>query len=184
MAAGSTAKNARSISDAAVQANTGKKWMKWFLILDKAGARNMPHREIAAYLYKRHKVPGWWAQMVTVEYERTRGLREKHQTASGFSASVSRTCATSAAVLYRAWMDARQRRRWLPGAAFTITTAKPNKSIRIKWSGDTRVEVFFLPEGPSKCLMSIQHNRLRDAKDFAAKKKFWAGAVERLQKIL
>ena len=50
------------MSDAAVQAKTGKTWKEWFAILDRAGARKMAHKEIAAYLYRELQVPAWWSQ--------------------------------------------------------------------------------------------------------------------------
>ena len=34
----------------------------------------MAHREITAWLSKAQKLPDWWAQMVTVGYERARGF--------------------------------------------------------------------------------------------------------------
>jgi hypothetical protein len=49
------------LSDAAVEAKTGKTWQEWFAVLDAAGARAMDHHSIAAYLYKQLGVPGWWA---------------------------------------------------------------------------------------------------------------------------
>jgi hypothetical protein len=35
---------AAGISDAAVQAKTGKTWTEWFAILDQAGAAAWPHK--------------------------------------------------------------------------------------------------------------------------------------------
>ena len=49
------------LSDAAVEAKTGKPWQEWFGVLDAAGARQMDHQSIAAHLYKHLGVPGWWA---------------------------------------------------------------------------------------------------------------------------
>ena len=49
------------VSDAAVQAKTGKTWAEWFKVLDAAGAQKLTHKEIAAFLYEKLKVPGWWA---------------------------------------------------------------------------------------------------------------------------
>ena len=82
--------NERS-SDEAVKAKTGKVWTEWFKILDKAGAKKMPHTEITTILHDRG-VGSWWGQMVAVEYERERGIREKYQKCTGeFSTSGSRT---------------------------------------------------------------------------------------------
>ena len=86
------AKQPRRFSDEAVEAKTGKVWAEWFQILDAAGAKKMSHPEMARYLYHEQKVPGWWCQMVAVEYEQKHGLREIHQSCSGdFTAGVSRT---------------------------------------------------------------------------------------------
>jgi hypothetical protein len=66
--ASATKKSAR-MSDAAVQAKTGKTWDEWFKILDKAGGKKMNHKEIVAYLSEKYGVGPWWRQMVTVTYE-------------------------------------------------------------------------------------------------------------------
>jgi len=66
-------KHSPHVSDAAVQAKTGKTWQEWFAVLDAAGARAMDHKTSAAYLYKQLRLPDWWAQMVTVGYEQARG---------------------------------------------------------------------------------------------------------------
>jgi hypothetical protein len=83
-----------TIGDDAVKRATGKSWKEWFALLDKAGAAALSHRDITKLLSVRHELADWWSQMVTVAYERARGLRKVHETASGFNASVSRTLAT------------------------------------------------------------------------------------------
>jgi hypothetical protein len=45
------------LSDAAVEAKTGKTWQEWFSVFDAAGARQMHHQRIAAYLYKQLRRP-------------------------------------------------------------------------------------------------------------------------------
>ncbi len=175
----------QSISDAAVAAKTGKKWAEWFRILDAAGARKMAHGEIAKLLYEKHAVPGWWCQMVTVEYERARGLRAVHQTATGYEAGVSRTFDAPVSALYRAWSEARLRRRWLGAAIFTVSTDNPNKNLSMRWGkGPERVGVYFYPKGARRATMSVQHHNLGSAKDVPARKKFWTAALERLGKAL
>lgn len=173
-----------SISDAAVAAKTGHTWAEWFGILDAAGARQLPHREIARLLHAKHKLPGWWAQTVTVEYERARGLRAVHQTAAGFVAHASRTFEAGPGFLFQAWSDARQRRRWLGLAKFTVTTATRNKSLRLAWPDGTRSEVHFYPRGAARCQMTVQHSRLKNARSVAAMKKFWSAAFDRLAKLV
>lgn len=174
----------RSTSDAAVAAKTGRTWAEWFRILDAAGARKMPHRDIARLLHDKHKLPGWWSQMVTVEYERARGLRAVHQTTAGFVAGVSRTFDASTTALYKAWTDARRRRRWLGDAKLTITTARRNKTVRIAWPDGTRSEAYFNPRGPTRCQLAVQHSKLKGSRSVDAMKKFWSAAFDRLAGVL
>src|SRR4051794_10771179 len=95
--------NATPIGDDAVAAKTGKTWAQWYKLLDAAGCRTKTHREIVAVVSEKYDVGPWWRQMVTVGYERARGLRVKHQTAKGFSVSASKTVAVPIGKLYAAW---------------------------------------------------------------------------------
>ena len=59
-------------SDAILKERTGCTWERWVKALDRAKASTWPHREIAKYVQEHYKIPGWWAQTVTVGYERDR----------------------------------------------------------------------------------------------------------------
>ena len=48
----------------------------------RRGSFEKPHRQIAEYVSSQG-TPDWWSQMVTVGYERIRGLREKGQRRDG-----------------------------------------------------------------------------------------------------
>ena len=177
-------KKAARMSDAAVQAKTGKTWAEWFAILDAAGARKIDHKAIATYLCEQQKVPGWWAQMVTVGYEQERGLREKYQKPSGYAVSGSRTIAVPVAKLYAAWEDKETRARWLK-ENIVIRKATPGKSMRITWAdGQTSVDVNFYPKGGNTTQVTVQHSKLADAKQAERMKAYWAERLERLQGML
>ncbi len=64
------------VSDDVVKKATGKTWDEWFMLLNKAGVKQMDHSEIAHFLSTRYISNGWWAQMVTVEYERMLAKRK------------------------------------------------------------------------------------------------------------
>ncbi len=173
------------ISDAAVQARTGKGWAEWFRLLDAAGAAELSHAAIARHLSEACGCPDWWSQMVTVGYEQTRGLRQKHQTPGGFQASASKTVAVPVSVLYAAWSDSRRRRGWLPDADFTVRKATPDRSLRITWvDGSTSVEVMFYAKGADKSQVTVQHSKLPDADAVARQKAYWAAALGRLKERL
>ncbi len=187
---------AAGISEAAVKKATGCTWDRWCTALDRAGARDLSHKEIVAAVGKiSPKLDGWWQQMVTVGYEQARGLREKHQRPDGYSISVSRTIGAPVGDLFKAFRDARTRRRWLDlaapgagaadGADIVIRKATPNKSLRITWAdGATYVEVNLYGKGPGKSQVALQHNKLAGAKAAAAKKKYWAGQLDVLKGML
>jgi hypothetical protein len=86
-------------SEAALRRRTGRGWEDWLQILDAWGSTERTHTEIARWLVDEHGVDGWWAQSLTVGYERARGMRAKHQTTSGFTVGVTRTVAVSPAQL-------------------------------------------------------------------------------------
>jgi hypothetical protein len=173
------------ISDDAVRAKTGKSWSEWFAILDKAGAGKMPHKDIATHLHEKHKIPGWWAQMVTVGYERERGLRQVHEAPGGFQISVSKTIAAPLPVVFAAWNDARARGRLLGGARITIRKVTPEKSIRLVFDADqSHVDVRFYAKGEAKSQIVADHTKLPSSADVARMKALWSKALESLKATL
>jgi uncharacterized protein YndB with AHSA1/START domain len=174
-----------AVSDEAVRKATGKDWKQWFALLDKQGAEKLAHRDIARLLQAKYVDSGWWSQMITVCYERARGLREIHQTADGFVANVSKTFNASLDQLYKAWHDAAERADWLAAQGIEITRSTANKSIRMIWNdGVSRVAVNFYPKGKDKTQVTIDHSRLESAKDVAKTKSTWKQSLEELQKKL
>jgi hypothetical protein len=173
------------MSDAAVEAKTGKNWPQWFALMDADGCASMPHKAIATHLHERHGVPDWWCQMVAVTYERARGLREKHQTPAGFQASASKTVDVPVACLFKAWADPRRRAKWLPGMKLVVRKSTPDKSMRITWPDPpSDVDVYFWVKGEAKSQVSLSHRKLVDVNAVAAMKVFWAGALRRMKETL
>ncbi len=167
----------------ALSAGSSSRKRALFGLLDRDGASKMAHRDIAMLLHERHKAPNWWAQMITVAYERARGLRQTHQKADGFSAGCSKTMAAPVGALFRAWEDQKLRDRWL-GAKLTIRKATKNKSLRITWADETRVDVMFWPKAKAKTQVVVQHEKLPSADAVTEKKSYWAGRLARLEGLV
>lgn len=179
-------KNTRAlkVGDDAIKKATGKTWPQWYAALDKAGCRKMTHKEIVAVVHKKFGVGPWWQQMVTVGYEQARGLRVKHQTATGYSISRSKTLPLPIAPIFRAWNDSKIRARWMKDE-LVIRKATVNRSIRITWpDGRTSVEVMFYPKGASRSQVTVQHSKLPDAKAGEKMKAFWGKSLERMAGVL
>ena len=173
------------MSDEAVQAKTGKKWDQWFAILDKAGAKEMSHKDIVKLLNSKHDVGPWWQQMVTVTYEQARGLRDAHEKPGGYQISVSRTVNVPLANLYKSVANEKSRSRWLPEDGLDVRKATANKSMRVTWKdGKTSLEINFYPKGDGKSQIVVQHSKLPDAKAAAKMKTFWGKALDKLREVL
>jgi uncharacterized protein YndB with AHSA1/START domain len=182
---GSKSEKIAGVGNAAVRLRTGKSWEEWFEILDEAGAKDMKHKDIAAYLRKHHIESAWWSQMVTVGYEQSRGLREKHEKPTGFEVGRSKTVSVPVADLYDAWKDSRIRRKWLGESGLQIRTAAQNKSMRLTWSdGETVVAVYFHDKGREKSQVSVQHTKLKNKTAGEKMKKYWGDALDRLSDSL
>jgi hypothetical protein len=169
---------AGAMSDAAVKAKTGRTWSQWFAVLDKAGAAKMTHKAIAQLIATRHKIPGWWAQMVTVGYERARGLRKVNETLTGFRTSVSRTFDAGKDVAFEAWDNAKTRAAFLK-EAIEYSTRNPGKNLRFTWKVG-RVEVRFVVKGPKKTQVTVDHRGLKSQADVGKIKAQWSKAMDTL----
>ncbi len=171
-------------SDAVARA-TGRAWDEWLKVLDRAGAKKMPHKDIAAMLARQYAIPNWWSQMVTVGYEQARGLRVVNQNARGFAASASRTVGTTVGKLYDAWNDPKVRSRWLLDAPVEVKRSTDGKSMRMTWTvGDSSVEVGFFAKGAQKSTVQVEHGKLKSAAAVARQKAFWGDALDRLEALL
>jgi hypothetical protein len=173
------------IKDATIKARTGCDWERWVWALDQAGAQEWSHRGIADHVRRHYKTPMWWTQAVTVGYERIKGLRAVGQRRNGqYEAGKSKTLAAPAARVYRAFRDARTRRRWLGDVSLTVRTAIPNKSMRITWPDGTNVEWYFVPRGDAKCQVAVQHGKLPDREAADRMKSWWGERLGDLDRLL
>lgn len=171
-------------SDAVMRA-TGRAWEEWLRVLDRAGAKAMPHKDIALLLSRKFLVPDWWSQMVTVGYEQARGLRAVNEKANGFAANASRTVSIALGRLYDAWDDPKIRARWLLDAPVEVRRATDGKSMRMTWTvGDSSVDVNFYRKGADKCQVQVEHGKLKSAAAVKRQRQFWGEALGRLKALL
>ncbi|HEY8453792.1 MAG: DUF4287 domain-containing protein [Micromonosporaceae bacterium] len=169
-------------SDDKVRAATGRDWNEWFSILDRWGGRERRHSETAAYLAGEHGVPGWWAQSITVWYQRVRGLRLKHQRADGFRISASKTIAAPVERVFDAFVDPGSRERWLTDGTMSLRTSQPGRTARFNWGdGATRVIVSFETKGPEKATVTVSHERLPDPDEAESAKAAWRRRLTELK---
>jgi uncharacterized protein YndB with AHSA1/START domain len=196
----------RSMSDEAVAAKTGKNWPEWFRLLDAWGAGSKGHKATAIHLAEEHGLSAWWSQTVTVEYERARGLRDVHETPSGYEVSVSRVIAAPVADAWRAWTTEDGWNGWFTSRARidlkvggqysnadedtgTFLTVAPNERLRFSWdqaqhTAGSQVEVRFYEKERSKCQVVLQHSRLAKREQRDNLKEGWSWAMDSLRSYL
>ena len=173
------------MSDEAVKAKTGCTWERWVWALDAVKAHQWPHSAIARYVHDKYKTPSWWTQMVTVGYERIRGLRERGQRRSGdYRTSKSKTLPASLSRVYRAFSQPRMREHWLPGVGLTIRRATPNKYLRITWEDGSSVNAGFTSKARSKAQVALEHGKLASREAADRMKRYWSERLDALEVLL
>jgi hypothetical protein len=172
-------------SDETIKRGSGKSWDEWFALLDAWGATKRTHGEIARYVNEEHDVSGWWAQTVTVGYERGRGMRRLHERTTGFYVGVTKTFPVGAKRLSEEFTDTKKRNRWLEPGLLRTRTSQPGKSARFDFLEDeSRVNVYFVSKGRGKATVAIQHERLLDEEAVEGRRSFWKKRLARLAERL
>jgi hypothetical protein len=173
------------MSDEAIKRGTGKTWDELFLELDAWGASERTHPEIAVYAQQTFGISGWWAQGVTVGYERARGMRSLHERTDGYSANVSRTFGVPLEQLYVAVSDDDQRTNWLDPKSIRVRSATANKAWRCEMvEDDSRVEFRFSAKSPEKTSIAIEQTRLASESDVSRWRGFWKERLDDLGKLV
>jgi uncharacterized protein YndB with AHSA1/START domain len=173
------------LSDDALAAATGHGWQHWLARIDEWDGTRLTHTEIARRLVSELDVAGWWAQSITLGYERARGMRAPGQHADGFSVSASKTVGVPVERLWAAWGDEALCERWLPGADLRVRTATAPRSARYDWEdGSTRVHVTFASRGEDKSTVTVSHERLPDADTADEMKAWWRERLAALKPLL
>jgi len=171
------------MTEAAIAAGSGEGWDHWLRLLDAWGAGERTHTDIARFVREEHAIDGWWAQAVTVGYERARGLRARHQTTRGFEVSVSKTIPAPRDEVWAAILEPRRRGRWLePGDLGSRRRAGPvGRSATFDVPSDgTRVAIAIDARAEGRSTVTVTHEGLAGANDVESLRLAWRERLERL----
>lgn len=188
------------VSDAKARERTGQGLDHWFEVLDRFGGVQKGHTASARHLYEAHKVDGWYAQGITVAYERTRGVRAQNQRCDGeYEVSVSKVITASTADVIKALTDPRLRNRWVRSVDVQLVKAlssaldsAASKGIvvradgqgrfRYKW-GDTTVQLYLLPKAGGKVSLVATNAKLSQATMVEERRALWKTALNALAQL-
>lgn len=179
---------APDLDDATVIAQTGRSWDDWTdLILEGPGA-GAGHTAVATWLQEQHGVDAWWAQGLTVGFERILGLRLPGQMPDGtFTVSRSRTVDVDPAHLRGVWEEQAARDALLDGLS-TGRLSRPGVKVP-KFSltrGDEDLGALSLSvtavKGRSKVVLT--HDKLPDPDSAEQWKAHWTAWIRELPERL
>ena len=157
----------------AVKKATGREWESWCDLIAAWPGHTQGHTAIAAHLHKELGIDAWWAQGVTVGYERITGLRLPYQRSDGtFAASKSRTVAVDAALLNSMLRDADDLEDLFPGHAAELRSRKSAKTIRIA-IGNGVALLSVTPVADGRCKVAVEHAGLPTSEEVERWRFFW-----------
>jgi uncharacterized protein YndB with AHSA1/START domain len=173
------------MSDDAMRRGSGRTIGEWLAILDAWGAGQHRHPDIVRWLVGEHGIGGWWAQSVTVGYERARGIRTLNQRPDGYTVSVTKTIRATGERITDAFTVDTIRERWLHGAPIRHRTSQRGRSGRFDW-GDppSRIGLFLSPRGDGRTQLSVQFEKLPDAAAVERIRATWREYLAALKDVL
>jgi len=166
-------------TDDSIREHTGRSWEEWAELIDAGPGRNAGHTAIAAWLHAEHDLDGWWAQGVTVGYERITGLRLPGQMPDGsFSVSRTRVLALDRDELRGRLLDDAARADLFPGVDLVLRSKPTSKALRFTLArdgeplGSLLVSADLLPDG--RLRLGVTHDKLESFDAGERFKLFWA----------
>lgn len=168
----------QSLTDEAVEKATGKGWTEWFTILRQEKADKLPHREIAKLLSDQYNVDGWWAQSITVEYERHLGRRQVGQVKDGtFQTAVTKTLPGDLDQVFDIWLDAARNANEFNSIPLAgepaISKSDKWRYWRVDLQDGSKVTVTVGPKSAEKSTLTLQNEKLKDQDAIEQWKTFW-----------
>lgn len=174
-------------SDEAVKKATGKDWAAWRKALDKLGAHEMNHPDIARALFERKMITSrWWCQMVTNSYEKMIGRRALGERSDKtYAVGARKTVAMSAAEAWKRLTSPAGYRLWLGAVPKDIRSSQAPRRLRVRWARKgwkkpTTVQLSITPTGTKKCAVMFDQSDLPTAAARVAMKKHWRAVLEKI----
>jgi hypothetical protein len=143
-------------------------------VIDAWPGHDGGHTAIATYLREQQGVDGWWAQAVTVGYERITGIRLPHQQPDGtFTAGKSKTVRADPVILRETLLDDDDRRDLFPGKDTVLRSRPASKVIRLG-IGPGVAQLALDPLADGRVTVSIAHEKLPTTDSVDEWKLYWS----------
>jgi len=169
------------MADAAVREATGRGWDEWCDLIDAWADDATGHSAVASHLTDDHGVDGWWAQTVTVGWERITGRRLPYQRPDGtFAVSKSRTMQVDAAELRQMLLSDTDRADLFAGFDTSLRSRPTTKTLRVGIGGG--YALFDLaPADDGRTKVTVSHEGLTAADEVEGWRDYWDRWLEAVE---
>jgi hypothetical protein len=168
--------------DDAIRSGTGKGWDEWCDLVEAWPGHVDGHTPIARHVLDNYEINGWWAQGVTVGYERITGLRLPHQMADGtFTASKSRTVEVDVDAIRELLLSDKGRTDLFPGMTTELRSRPTTKVLRVAVGPGVALLTFeAAKDGRTK--LTVTHEQLPTYDDVEKWKFYWSDWLDAVEK--
>ena len=193
--------------DSSVKSATGKSLDDWFKIIAKNSGEHSTHKDIADFLHEQFEITYWWAQEITVLYEKDIGRRITGQTQGGlFQVGVSKTFQHPTDTVWGFLTSPKGLKLIVgddpdpgriedlegsspSGTSYKMTTYKPFSHIRMQWKlpywkSYSILQIRVTAKENSKTTLSFHQERLVDSDAREEMRRHWQETAEAMIRSL
>jgi uncharacterized protein YndB with AHSA1/START domain len=197
---------ASRINESLVVARTGRTFHDWFTIIEGFEGFRKGHKAIAKHLAEDHGMSLWYAQTITVQYERDRVGGESDEAERSRTLSIQRTIGVAISRAFEAWthqnrlaawnhpdalVDARVGGRIMDGDFLCgeILDLESPKLLRFSFENPrfrpgSSIDVEFFVKGGLRTLVRLTHTGLGCKSEADEAKAYWNAALDSLRAYL
>lgn len=172
----------------AVERASGLPWAEWVRLFESAGAKDLPHAEIARIargaMPEGLSNPDWWAQAATIAFEQHAGLRVPGQSGDGtFRVGASRTVNLDRDAAVEAWVA--QHGALAEHLGHTSGVPRASRTAqrtfhRFNLEGAGKVEIAASAKGDDRASVTVSHEQLPDGERIEEWRAYWKGLLQAL----
>ena len=188
------------VSTRSVRKGTGKDWIDWISIMNKAGARSWSHREMVAFLKKKYRLTQWWQQIVAHGFEVASGIRVDGQNSKGlYQVTSTKTIKVDSKKIWKFLTSKKGLAVWLKPLSPTLVkvgkhfetadgffgefrTLKAPVRLRMSWKDPnwakpTVLQIYCVARVQGNSILAFQHDGLKDSLVQAQMRRRWKRVV-------
>lgn len=168
------------LADDRIVAATGIGWDAWCDRIEAWPGHDDGHTAVAAWVHEHHDVTHWWAQAITVGWERITGRRVPNQMSDGtFTAQKSKTVPVDARELRAALLDESGRADLFPGHTTELRSKPTTKVLRVAFEEGSALFTIS-PRDDGRTTITVSHERLPDVEALERWKFTWTDWLDAL----